>query len=266
MPAAPSALPSCRSARRSRSTPSSLSRTPDLNRRVAWLTRQPFAHRGLHGNGLIENSRAAFRAAIAAGHGIELDVQAARDGTPFVFHDEDLKRLAEGDGRIDRSDRGALSRIRLRGIEETIPTLEEVLALVAGRVPILVELKSTSRRYRRLCRSVHTAIIGYRGPIAVMSFDPRMIRWFAQHAPNIVRGIVISEEGRRNFMGLSRRRLALMVSKPDFLAYDIRSLPSTFAARMRARQMPILTWTVSSEASRANASRHADQIIYERFD
>ena len=240
------------------------SRKAELPRHPAWLTRQPFAHRGLHGAGRIENSRAAFGAAIEAEHGIELDVQAARCGTPFVFHDERLERLCEGCGRVDRLDRQQLSAVRLRGSSETISSLDEILALVAGRAPLLVELKSGRRMNAGLCRTVRAAIAGYQGPLAVMSFDPRLIHWFARHAPRVVRGLVISEQGSRNFMGLPRRRLAVMIARPDFLAYDIRSLPSPFAARMRARHVPVLTWTVRDAADRAKAAIHADQIIYER--
>ena len=107
------------------------------------------------------------------------------------------------------------------------------------------------------------ALEGYRGPVAVMSFDPRAVGWFARHAPHIVRGLVVTEEGRRTLSGRFRRHLSLWQAKPEFLAYDVRDLPSRFAAAQRARGLPLLTWTVRSEELAARARVHADAAIAE---
>ncbi|MEA3047047.1 MAG: hypothetical protein QOJ53_1379 [Sphingomonadales bacterium] len=235
--------------------PSSPSRQAEL----AGLIAKPFAHRGLHGEGRIENSRAAFAAAIAAGHGIELDVQASADGEAVVFHDYDLERLTEGDGALRTLGAAELGRIRLKGSDETIPTLAEILALVAGRAPLLIEVKSPGRRVAGLTRAVLRALADYRGPVAVMSFNPGIGRRLARLAPHILRGLVVTEDGQPRRRRI-RRRLALWWSRPDFLAYDIRDLPSRFAA---AARLPVLTWTVRNEDDRRRAARHADQIIYE---
>lgn len=232
--------------------------------RPDWLTERPFAHRGLHGPGRIENSRAAFVAAIDAGFGIELDVRAAHDGTAFVFHDAKLDRLCGRSGAIDALDADAIAAITLNDCAETIPTLAEVLALVAGRTPLLIELKSFSPTNHGLCWAVADQLATYAGPTAVMSFDPALLRWFARQAPVVTRGLVVSEEDKRNFRGLLGRSLGLMFARPGFLAYDVRSLPSSFAARARALGLPVLTWTVRSDADRARAAAHADQIIFER--
>ena len=229
-----------------------------------WLTERPFAHRGLHGAGRIENSRAAFVAAIDAGFGIELDVRAARDGTAFVFHDATLDRLCGRPGAIDALDHDAIAAITLTDCTETIPTLGEVLGIVAGRAPLLIELKSVSSTNHGLCHAVADELAAYDGPAAIMAFDPVLLRWFAREAPLVARGLVISEQGRRNIKGLLGRSLGLMVSRPRFIAYDVRSLPSAFAARARALGLPVLSWTVRSEAERAIAADHADQIIFER--
>ncbi|MEA3029117.1 MAG: hypothetical protein QOG13_442 [Sphingomonadales bacterium] len=235
--------------------PSSPSRQAEL----AGLIAKPFAHRGLHGEGRIENSRAAFAAAIAAGHGIELDVQASADGEAVVFHDYDLERLTDGDGALRTLGAAELGRIRLKGSDETIPTLAEILALVAGRAPLLIEVKSPGRRVAGLTRAVLRALADYRGPVAVMSFNPGIGRRLARLAPHILRGLVVTEDGQPRRRRI-RRRLALWWSRPDFLAYDIRDLPSRFAA---AARLPVLTWTVRNEDDRRRAARHADQIIYE---
>jgi glycerophosphoryl diester phosphodiesterase len=241
---------------------------PPAANRVAFLKAQPFAHRGLHGGDVIENSRAAFAAAIAAGHGIELDVQAGGAGEAFVFHDATLERLTGGTGRFDAMLGPELDRITLKGTNETIPRLREILDLVAGRVPILIEVKAPGRLVGVLCLSVRRALEGYRGQVAVMSFNPQVGRWFHDHAPRIVRGLVVTQQqdsGRfRNVRGRATRHAALWRARPDFLAYDIRDLPSGFATQQRTRGLPVLTWTVRSPADEAVALAHADEAIYER--
>ena len=230
--------------------------------RLAALIAKPFAHRGLHGGGRVENSRAAFEAAIAAGHGIELDVQVSGDGAALVIHDYELDRLTEGTGKVCGMVAAELERIRLRGGEETIPTLVEVLRLIGGRAPLLIEVKSPGRRVDALSGAVAAALAGYKGPVAVMSFNPEIGRWFARNAPDVLRGLVVTEAGKR-WRGRATRHLALWRSKADLLAYDIRDLPSRFAAAQRAKGLPVLTWTCRSDEERARAARHADQIIYE---
>ena len=231
--------------------------------RAAALTATPFAHRGLHGGDRIENSRAAFAAAIARGHGIELDVQVSRDGAAFVFHDDVLDRLAEGAGRLDCFTSVKLRETRLKGSDETVPCLTEILQLIAGRVPVLIEIKSRKRGAAKSCRAVRRALEGYGGIVGVMSFNPEVGRWFALYAPRTLRGLVVTEGGKNRLRGWAERRWAKWRSRADFLAYDVRDLPSRFAARHRAQGLPVLTWTVRSDADRARAAAFADQIIYE---
>jgi glycerophosphoryl diester phosphodiesterase len=237
----------------------SQSRQAELQRLIA----QPFAHRGLHGSAIIENSRAAFRAAIEKGHGIELDVQASRDGEAMVIHDADLQRLAGRSGEIGKMTVAALAEIRLTGCDEGIAPLHEVLELIGSRVPLLIEVKAPGRHVGRLCLAVFRALAGYRGAVGVMSFNPEVGRWFARNAPRVLRGLVVSEQGKKGFKGRIERELAGWRASPDFLAYDIRDLPSRFAARHRRSGRPLLTWTVRSGEQQARAAAHADQIIYE---
>lgn len=232
--------------------------------RVAFLIRGPFAHRGLHGGGRVENSRAAFRAALDAGHGIELDVQGARDGTAIVFHDATLERLTDATGEVSARSAAELAAIRLTGTDEALPLLTEVLALVAGRAPVLIEVKAPDRRVAALCLSVRRALEGYRGEAAVMSFNPAVAHWFAQHAPRIVRGLIVSEQGKRAVRGWAERWASLWRARPDFLACDVRDLPSRFAGAARGRGIPVLTWTVRTADDEALALVHADEIIYEK--
>ena len=234
----------------------------DRDLRVERLIARPFAHRGLHGDGRIENSRAAFKAAIDAGHGIELDVQASADGEAMVFHDDRLERLAEAEGPVRGLAAEALTRIRLRGSTESIATLAEVLRLIAGGAPLLIELKSPGRRVAALSGAVNRALADYVGPVAVMSFNPAVGRWFARHAPEHLRGLVVTEAGKAS-RGRLRRWLAFPWSNPDFLAYDVRDLPSRFAEAKRRRGVKLLTWTCRTDVHRSLAAAHVDQIIYE---
>jgi len=232
------------------------------SRELAGLIERPFAHRGLHGDGRIENSLAAFEAAIEAGMGIELDVQISLDGDAVIFHDERVDRLTEASGAVAELSAAALSQIRLAGSDGFIPTLRQGLALIAGRVPLLIELKTPGRRVEPLCRAVLECLQSYSGRVAPMSFNPQVGAWFARRAPDRLRGLVVTERDGKWHAPLARR-LALWRAKPDFLAYDIRDLPSSFAARHRQRGIKLLTWTCRSEEERRRAALHTDQIIYE---
>jgi len=234
--------------------------------RIVWLRGVAFAHRGLHVRGVPENSPAAFAGAIARGMGIECDIQRSLDGQAIVFHDAALDRLTDQGGPVAERTARDLGRIVLSGGTDTIPTLRQVLDLVAGQVPLLIEIKSASRpgtRTDALCLPVRRELDGYRGPHAIMSFDPRIVRWFAVHAPQTVRGLVVTEEDDKGFAGMVRRHLSLWHARPDFLAYDIRDLPSRFAESQRGRGLPVLTWTVRTSELRERAAVHADAPIAE---
>lgn len=241
---------------------------PPDPRKVEWLGEQDYAHRGLHGagrpGGVPENSLEAFQAAVDLGLGIELDVQRSSDGQAVVFHDWELDRLTSETGAVARFTAEQLGRVPLMGTPNTIPTLRQVLALVAGRVPVLIEIKSQrDDRVASLCLAVRRVLEGYTGAHAIISFDPRVSRWYFRHSPHVVRGLTISEGEDRALAGMIRRRLALWHARPDFLTYDIRDLPSRFATGQRARGLPIVSWTVSTAQYRERAKLHADADIVE---
>lgn len=232
--------------------------------RLVWLARWTYAHRGLHGAGVPENSPAAFAGAIARGLGIECDVQRSADGEAMVFHDWDLDRLTGQAGLVRARDAAALAAIPLRGGEDCIPTLADVLRQIAARVPVLIEVKSKrALPVGGICAAIARALAQYDGPYAVMSFDPRVPRWFARHAPQAVRGLVVTEENERGWWGDLRRHAAFIAARAEFLAYDVRDLPSRFAAGRRARGVPVLTWTVRSPELAARVACHADAAIAE---
>lgn len=243
---------------------------PPSKARVAFLFAHPYAHRGLHGPSVVENSMGAFKAALDGGFGIELDIQMARDGAAMVFHDDRLDRLTGETGPVSDRMSAELTSIILTGASQTIPTLSDVLSLVAGKAALLIEIKVDAGPVGPVCLAVRRALEGYRGPAAIMSFNPQVGRWFYDHDPRIVRGLVITERGATKLSsrikGGVARRLSLWRAKPDFLAYDIRDLASRFAGQQRKRGLPVLTWTVRHADQQRTAARNADQIIFERPD
>jgi glycerophosphoryl diester phosphodiesterase len=239
-----------------------------------WLTARPIAHRGLHdaSAGVIENTASAFDAAIACGYGIETDLQVSADGEAIVHHDDALGRLTEGSGRLADMTATQLKAVRFKAGADRILTLGELCDLVGGRVTIVLELKSRFDGDYRLVRQAARALMGYAGPVAAMSFDPALIEALRTIAPELTRGIVAERhydhyEWDRLSVAEKRRMAHLLHAwrtRPHFVAYSIKDLPA--AAPLIARKvfgLPLLTWTVRSEADRQTAARWADQIIFE---
>ena len=229
-----------------------------------WLTRWEYAHRGLHGDGVPENSLAAAEAAIAAGLGIECDIQRSRDDHPIVFHDWDLLRLTGGEGETDTRLAEELETLLLLRTDQRPTRLAGFLELIAGRVPVLIEIKSRpGYDVGRTCLYVSRLLKEYSGPHAVMSFDPRVARWFRRQSPETPCGLVMREDEHGHTQKGWQRRLALWIARPDFLAYHIAALPSRWIARLRAKGMPVLTWTINSPETRARGLVYADALIAE---
>lgn len=228
-----------------------------------WLTTQPLAHRGLHAPGgtCPENSLVALAAAEAAGYGAEIDVQLSADGVVMMFHDRDLRRLTGVDGRLSDRRAGDLGRLRLLGSEQRVPTLRQVLHLFPN-LPLLIELKMATDGSIALAPAVAALLPGHAGPVAVQSFDPALVGWFADHAPDIRRGLIAYQRpslGHKSVEPVFRPEF-LDESRPDFLAWHVKSLP---VAPRIARGLPVLTWTVRSPRDRQVAARHAANIIFE---
>ncbi len=228
-----------------------------------WLTTRPLAHRGLHhpGNLCPENSMAALAAARRAGFGAEIDVQLSADGAVMVFHDRQLLRLTGVRGRLGDRRAKDLARLRLKGGRQAIPTLRRVLREFAD-MPLLIELKMAEDGRTDLAPAVSDLLAGHSGPVAVQSFDPALVGWFASHSPTIRRGLIAYQ--RRSFghktVEPRFRPDFLDRAQPDFLAWDVRSLP--VAPRLTG-DLPVLTWTVRSPRDRRLADRHATNIIFE---
>lgn len=239
--------------------------------------RVPIAHRGLHdrARGIVENSRAAMREAIEAGYGIELDVQEAACGEPMVFHDEALVRLTEAAGLVRDWTAEALGAIRLAGTDEGVPTLAEILDLVAGRVPLLVEVKDQTGalgpEVGPLEARVAALLAAYQGPVAVMSFNPHSVAALAEHAPDVPRGLVSSAFDERDWALPDYRRAELAgLADVDrvgasFVSHDHRDLDNPAIARLASRGIPILCWTIRSKEEEKAARRIARNITFEGY-
>ena len=216
-----------------------------------------FAHRGLHGPGVPENSMAAFRAAIDAGAGIECDVRLSGDGQVMVFHDHDLRRLCASALAVEATQAEVLAGQKLYDSSEHIPWLAELLNLVAGRVPILIELKCRSGNAAPLAKAVAKELDDYAGPVGVMSFEPKAIKWFARHRPYRRRGLVISERA-----SAVDRWSNILNASPHFLAVDCGAIARPWAAKQRAKRW-VYSWTIRTPELRASAENHADALIWE---
>lgn len=229
-----------------------------------WLTQWEYAHRGLHGNGVPENSLAGARLAIVKGMGIECDIQRTADGTPMIFHDWDLLRLTGTEGLTEGHTALEMRELRYLDSDEGPATLSDLLALIDGQVPLLIEIKSR-RGYdvELTCRIVTRELATYQGPAAVMSFDPRVARWFRRNASEVCAGLVMREDEHGYTQRRWQRRLAFAIAKPDFLAYHIAALPNDWVAALRAEGLPVLTWTVNSPETRVRAVACADALISE---
>ena len=238
---------------------------------------RPIAHRALHGPGRPENGLAAIAAAVDAGWGIEIDLQGSADGQAMVFHDPTLDRMTDRSGPVRAHDAAALGTMALAGGQgETIATLGAVLTAVAGRVPLLIELKDQTSTLGgddgALEAATAQALSGYGGPVAVMSFNPAMIGRMARLAPEVPRGLVTFAWPDTTAPGLDpaqRDRLRAIADfdavGAAFISHDHRDLDRPAVAALKARGVPVLCWTVRSADEAARARRSADQITFEGF-
>ncbi|EKE44209.1 hypothetical protein OCGS_1725 [Oceaniovalibus guishaninsula JLT2003] len=234
----------------------------------------PLAHRGLHGAGRPENSRGAIRAAIDAGYGIEIDVQSTADGDAMVFHDATLDRLTAHRGPVRHRGRADLSRIVLRDSDETIPPLTEVLKLVAGRTPLLIEVKDQTGAMAagdgRLEAATARALAGYAGPVAVMSFNPHSVARLAELLPHVPRGLITGSWGDTWSAPVDTRNRLRAIPDYDicgasFISHEADDLARPRVAELKARGAAILCWTIRSPEAERAARRIADNITFEGY-
>ena len=229
-----------------------------------------YAHRGLHGGGIPENSLAAFERACKSGYGIELDVQLSRDGVVMVFHDYTLVRMTGCDKKLCELDADELCSLFLDSSDQTIPTFAQVLSLVDGRVPILVELKGEDLN-TSLCEKVAAQLKDYRGEYCLESFNPLLIGKMKKYLPDALRGLlytnVCREKKKRSALNIALTAMALnVVAKPDFIAYnkaDRASLPVRITTGLWGA--PKFVWTVRSHEELKEAHLTGEYPIFENI-
>jgi glycerophosphoryl diester phosphodiesterase len=245
--------------------------SPQL-RELEFLVARPIAHRGLHDKaiGIVENTASAFGRACAMGYAIECDLQLTSDREAVVFHDDALDRLTNATGRVRDMTAAQMKAVSIRGTGDRVQTLGELLQQVAGRVPLLIELKSRWNGDERLVVRALEVLENYEGPYCLMSFDPDTIAAIRMTSPGTVRGIVAGRASHEHSTPVNRRIEFRTLShlgrtRPDFISFDFSDLPWAPAMTFRAAGNPMISWTIRSAEQAAYARRYSDQITFEQY-
>ncbi len=231
-----------------------------------------YAHRGLHGDGRAENSMSAFRAAVDAGYGIELDVRLSSDGELVVFHDDTLDRVTDSSGPVDKKSSEELSKITLSGTEDTVPTFAEVLALVDGRVPLLVEIKERAGEYGVTKKAIEL-LRGYKGEFIIESFNPLALSLVKKEMPETLRGFLSTAFSREEkYRGkiqyfFLQNLLFNVLCRPDFISYDHTAYKNPSLRFVRSFfKTATICWTVTSREDEELAYKHGfEGVIFENY-
>lgn len=229
-----------------------------------WLTARPIAHRGFHdaSQSVFENTLSAFQRAVDADFAIECDLQYAADGVPVVFHDGTLKRLCTIDGDVRGKLSSELTQLSVGQSADCIPTFGKMLETVAGRVPLVVELKGREGDDDGFAASVLDLLEGYDGKVALMSFDAWLLKDLKELGAPYPVGLTAD--------GTSAEKLArhreVMDYGLDFVSYCLAHLPNPFVDDLKARGVPVITWTIRDKAAAEASGRLGDQMTFEGFD
>lgn len=232
---------------------------------IAWIKERPIAHRGYHdlNQSRWENTLSAFAAAVERGFAIECDVHLSSDGVPIIFHDHELKRVTGTDGYVRQRTAAELAALRVGGTADHVPTLAETLALVAGRVPVVIELKGTPGYDAGLVARVAEQLQAYRGKAAIMSFDHWLIRDFPKLAPGIPGGLTAWGDQPHHV----EAHFSMLANGISFVSFDIAGLPNPFTRFVRERlSMPVISWTIRDRAAVERCLANADQMTFDGFD
>ena len=228
------------------------------------------AHRGLHDRelGIPENSLPAFARAVEQGKAIELDLHATADNRLVVLHDFQLKRMTGVPGIVEDWTLEELRKLRLQGTDAHIPTLDEVLELVNGKVPLLLEIKSERLgEVGRLEPVLMKRLASYQGEFILEAFNPEVLVWLHRHAPQYIRGQLGNlDDENRQFKFYSRHLMFNPLSRPDFIAFDIQKIDYKLRLACKKHGLPLLGWTIRTEAELKKADRLCDGVIYEHLE
>ena len=217
------------------------------------------AHRGFHDDGEVrpENSLAAAKAAVDEGFPIENDVHLSKDGVVMVFHDDTLNRMCGCDGKIEDMTYAELKKLKLARSEEKIPTLEEFLSLVDGKVPLLIEFKVVGGNTKALCEATDAILSAYTGTYLIQSFYPQVVRWYKKNRPAVARGQLSTHKVQKGFFGCLASNLLLnCLGRPDFISYNREYPKGIFLRLCRKLGAHLFGWTY----------RHPDEVPDKAFD
>ncbi len=231
-----------------------------------------YAHRGLHGKGVPENSLEAFRLACEKGYGMELDLHVTADDKLCVFHDGTLKRMCGVEGKVEEKTVSELRELRLAGTDQYIPAFDEVLEVVDGRYPLIVELKGENMN-TRVCELAAEALDNYKGEYCIESFNPKYVAWFKKNRPQVIRGQLSAKmSGKGKKLNIKLRNFALrhmlmnIIARPDFLAYCINDKSIISFRLSRAMGGYPVGWTARTDADMQKAKGDFDAVIFENVE
>jgi len=237
---------------------------------MTFYLERPIAHRGLHNKEVPENSMAAFSKAIENNYSIELDVHLSKDGIPVVFHDESLERMTGSRGKVSQYILSSLKKLTLEETEERIPTLNEVLEFVDGRVPIIVELKVTHHN-GELEAQVMKSLYQYKGDFAIQSFNPLTLRWIREHYPNTVLGLLTTSDFSSTELGLGKKKVLQYMAfapiiRPDYIGLDYKTfnIAQYYLIKLLTHGK-IIFWTIDDLKLYEESRELCDNIIFEGF-
>ena len=229
-----------------------------------------YAHRGLHGNGVVENSLEAFKLAVDNNFGIELDVQLSKDGEVVVFHDGTLNRMTGVDKNVIDLTLQELKELRLKDSDQTIPTFKEVLALVDGKVPLLVEIKGDTFDFS-VCPKVAEILKEYKGDFLIESFNPFIVKEMKKYLPDVLYGQLYYNRclDKKSYSPLNVTYTGMMlnvISRPDFLAYD-KHTRNSFVVKLTTKlyKRPRFVWTPKGQDEIEFAKSLGENPIFELY-
>jgi glycerophosphoryl diester phosphodiesterase len=227
------------------------------------------AHRGLHNKkaGIPENSLLSFQKAIEKGFPIEIDVHLTKDGEIVVFHDEDTKRMCGIEKKIEACTLSELKELELLSTDQKIPTLQECLELVDGRVFLLIEFKMVNSNTDRLCEKANEILSKYKGKYLIQSFYPQVVRWFRIHRPDLCRGQLSGGFSLKNpAKFLLGKQFLNFIGRPDFISYEHQFSQSVFFRFATFLGAAPVCWTFRSKEELMQNGKHAETWIFENFD
>lgn len=229
-----------------------------------WLLSRPIAHRGLWNENIIENSITSYKNAAQKGYPIEIDIYSSTDGVLYSFHDSDLYRMTGVKGNIFDKESKEIDKLFLRETNEKIPTLKEVLSIVNGKIPLLIEIKNQPGK--QIVKRLVDALKDYNGEYAVQSFNPLYLRKLKKLAPNVLRGLLTTKveenlKGEKSLNNFIVKYTPLnFLAKPQFLSVSYQDLP------LKNRKLPIIAWTITDKNTQDKISNHCENIIFESFN